>query len=100
MKPSPNLNVSGKYDSDTRDALRRFERGIETINGNKVNVYGRASIFPIDGKIDEAAWVAIGTALKQSAPERFRVLVTGDQELSDLFGLVPGTLEINEFPRI
>lgn len=98
LKPSPNLEITGKYDNATKEALKRFEQGIETINGRKTNVYGRPAIFPVDGKIDEAAWIAIGMALKKIAPERFRTLVTGNSELSDLFGLMPGTLEINQYP--
>lgn len=98
LKPSPNLEVTGKYDNVTKEALKRFERGIEIINGRKTNVYGRPAIFPVDGKIDEAAWIAIGMALKQTAPERFRNLVNGNSELSDLFGLMPGTLEVSQYP--
>ena len=98
LNPSPNLEVTGKYDNATKEALKRFERGLETINGKKVNVYGRPAIFPVDGKIDEAAWIAIGMAIKKIAPERFRNLVNGNSELSDLFGLMPGTLEIDRYP--
>ena len=98
LTPSPKLEITGKYNNATKEALKRFEQGIEIVNGKKVNVYGRPAIFPVDGKIDEAAWIAIGMALKKIAPERFRALVTGSSELSDLFGLMPGTLEINQYP--
>jgi len=98
LKPSPNLQVTGKYDNETKEALRRFEKGIETVNGKKINVYGRPSIFPVDGKIDEAAWIAIGMALKQFNPEKFRSTVSANPELVGLFGLMPGTLEINQYP--
>jgi hypothetical protein len=99
LNPSPNLEVTGKYDNSTKEALKRFERGVETMSNGKLrNAFGRPAIFPIDGKIDEAAWVAIGMALKLLDSEKFRNLVFGNPELLELFGILPETLEVNQYP--
>lgn len=103
LKPSPNLIINNKYDDETKSALKRFEIGIEERLDSqnkpfKVNAYGRPSIAPADGKIDSATWILIAMALKQLAPERLRSLVERDRDLSDLFGLLPGTIEVNKYP--
>lgn len=99
LEPSPNLIVNNKYDNDTKTALKRFEKeiGVMTL-GNLPNSYNTFPIFPVDGKIDESTWIAIGMALRLRSPEKFRNFLSNYKELLEKFGLIPGTLELNQYP--
>lgn len=99
LTPSPNLTINNKYDNDTKIALKRFEKEIGVMTpGNQPNSYNIFPILPADGKIDEATWIAVGMALKIRNPERFNKLALNDKELSEIFGLIPGTLELKQYP--